>query len=117
MARADHEQVPGMADAVESRRRELGLGIQDFVDRADLTREQIYKIRKGHKVPYAQVTIEGVAVALEWPLDWYDQLARGNRPGDEPPPAAVRRAVLNRRMARIRQKLDNVTAQLDELGE
>lgn len=72
--------VPGMAEAIETRRRELRLSPGAFADAAGLTRQGVGNVRAGKRRNYAADTIYGVADALRWEPDWYDRLARGEVP-------------------------------------
>ena len=96
MADNNHE-VPGMAAAIEGRRRQLKLRVGEFVEAAGLTGPGLDPVRKGYQRRYSERTTDGVATALRWPLDWYDRLVAGEdwhdfpdtdhtAPGDSPPP-------------------------------
>ena len=76
------ETVPGMADYVERRRRQLELTPGDFAERAGLTRQGLDPVRSGIRKDYADKTRFGVARALAWPTDWYERLLDGEDPAD-----------------------------------
>lgn len=72
--------VPGMAEAIEERRRSLGMTIGDFAAEAGLTRQGLDPVRRGERRQYNDRTILGVARALRWDHDWYDRILAGQRP-------------------------------------
>lgn len=74
------EVVPGMAEAIERRRRELGLSPGDFATAAGLTRQGLDPVRKGYRRAYQDKVRLGVARALAWPLDAIDRLLAGEDP-------------------------------------
>lgn len=74
------ETVPGMAEAVEGRRRELRLRPGQFAQAAGLTPQGLDPVRKGIRRSYSEKTLDGVAQALRWPTDWYDRLQAGEDP-------------------------------------
>lgn len=76
----DGVEVPGMAERVESRRKELRLSPGDFAKRAGLTRQALADVRGGKRKQYQDVTINGVARALRWKTDWYERLLVGKSP-------------------------------------
>lgn len=71
------EQVPGMAEAVASRMLVEGIGPGDLLRLSGLSDTQCLEVRGGRRKAYAHKTLRGIAVALRWPLDWYDQLLSG----------------------------------------
>lgn len=73
-------EVPGMADAIERRRLELGMTIGDLADAAGITRQGLDPVRRGEHRSYNDRTIMGVARALRWDVDWLDRLIAGRRP-------------------------------------
>lgn len=73
-------EVPGMAEAIEARRLELGLTPGDLAESAGLTREGLRRVRAGSRRNYNDRTIFGVASALGWERDWYERLQRGEAP-------------------------------------
>lgn len=74
--------VPGMADAIEARRNELGLSVGSLADAAGLTRQGLAPLRAGLCRAYNDATIFGLAGALRWPNDWYARVRRGEPPMD-----------------------------------
>ena len=100
--------VPGMADAVEARRRALGLGPGDFAKFSGLTRQGLDDVRNGVRKRYLDKTINGVARALHWRDDWYERLAAGQEPVESAPEA---------RPAGERSPADDVTDRLDSLQD
>lgn len=81
------DRVPGMAEAIDARRLELGLTIGNFADAAGLTRQGLDPVRQGLRRQYNDRTILGVARALRWPIDWLDQLEAGRTPEPQNAPA------------------------------
>ena len=76
--------VPGMADAIRRRAEQRGLTPGLFVELSGLTEPGLRPVREGVRKQYAAKTRRGVAVALAWPLDWYDRLLAGEDPDDFP---------------------------------
>jgi hypothetical protein len=74
------ERVPGMAECVEGRRRELGLSPRQFADTAGVTTEALRPVRAGRRKQYRDSVVFGVARALRWEPDWYDRLQAGQDP-------------------------------------
>lgn len=70
-------KVPGMAEAVQKRAQALGLTPKTFAQHAHLTGPGLAHVRAGTRRKYEAKTIQGVARALRWPLDWYDRLVAG----------------------------------------
>lgn len=103
-----------MAEIVEDRRRSRGLSIDELARRADLTREQVTRVRKGDRRRYDERTIDGIAVALDWQLDWYDRLLAGEEPVEGPPPWPITQEILRRRQARLDLEMSEIQAALDE---
>jgi transcriptional regulator with XRE-family HTH domain len=77
---ASTEVVTGMGEAVEARRKELGLTITEFVRRAGLTDAGVMPVRKGYRRNYQDRVKLGVARALDWPNDALDRLMCGEDP-------------------------------------
>lgn len=104
----DAQTVPGMAEAVESRRKELGLSPSDFARAAGLTQQGLAHVRKGMRREYQTRVRTGVATALQWPHDWYDQLLAGNRPPalDDPDPE------IEERISSLETRLDRIESLL-----
>lgn len=71
------DTVPGMAEAINQRRKQLGLTPGQFATAAGLTRQGLGRVQKGVRAGYQDRTLLGVARALRWPADWYDRLLRG----------------------------------------
>jgi hypothetical protein len=91
--KASEEVVPGMAEAIEARRMELGLSPGELAARAGVTPEGLMPLRKGFRRSYRDKLKIGVARALGWTTNSIDLLLGGQEPrptwgGDEPPPAA-----------------------------
>lgn len=78
------ETVPGMAEAIRRRAEQRGLTPGLFVELSGLTEPGLRPVREGVRKQYAAKTRRGVAVALAWPLDWYDRLLAGDSPDDFP---------------------------------
>lgn len=73
-----------MSEAIERRMLELGLSPGDFAKRARLQPQGLDPVRKGRRRSYQRRTLVGVARALRWPLDWYEQLQAGEDPANFP---------------------------------
>lgn len=71
------ESVPGMKEAVEARRVSRHLSPGEFASEAGLTEQGLAPVRRGARKAYQDKVRRGVAVALAWPLDWYDRLLAG----------------------------------------
>ncbi len=80
----EEEIVPGMKDAIERRRLELGLTLGQLEDASGLTRQGLMPVRNGYRRAYQDVTKLGVAKALRWPNDAVDRLMRGEDPSSFP---------------------------------
>lgn len=78
------QTVPHMAQAVESRRKELGLSPSDFAREAGLTVQGLAHVRKGTRRDYQDRVLNGVARALHWPNDWYQRILDGSDGTDLP---------------------------------
>lgn len=74
------ESVPGMAEAIERRRLDLGLTKGELAERAEVTRQGLDPVRRGERRDYNDRTIIGVARALRWEVDWYARLCDGREP-------------------------------------
>lgn len=79
------EVVPGMADAIEKRRKDLGMSPGEFAAAAGLTAPGLAPVRKGYRRAYQDKVKLGVARALEWPVDAVDRLLAGERVEPDPP--------------------------------
>lgn len=84
------DEVEGMAEAVEARRKERGLSPSDLATVAGLTIQGLAPVRNGKRRQYQDRVRNGVARALAWPTDWYERLEAGEdwRTFPEPSPAA-----------------------------
>lgn len=80
----ESDDVPGMAEAVEARRKRRKLSPGGFASAAGLTPTGLAPVRKGTRKDYSEKTTVGVARALRWPLDWYDRLLAGEDPASFP---------------------------------
>lgn len=74
------EEVPGMAERVERRRRELGLTPTGFARAAGLSLQGLAPLRKGYRRAYHDKLKLGVARALHWEDDAVDRLLDGEEP-------------------------------------
>lgn len=72
-----------MAEAIEKRRKQLGLSPGDFAELTGLTRQGLIPVRAGHRREYQEKTLQGVAAALRWRWDWYERLEKGQQPVEE----------------------------------
>lgn len=96
-------EVPGMAERVENRRKELRLSPGDFAGRAGLTRQALADVRGGKRKQYQDVTINGVARALRWKTDWYERILAGKAP------------VVDRDAPSSEDRVDRLEIRVDEL--
>lgn len=80
MTTIDRDLVPGMAEAIEARRRERGLAPGEFATAAGVSSQALKPLRRGEARDYQDKVTLGVARALLWPLDWYDRLRAGDDP-------------------------------------
>ena len=71
--------IPGMAEAIEARRRLLNLSVGELAAIAGITPQALSGYRKGERrdSPAADRTKRGLAIALQWPGDWYERLDAG----------------------------------------
>ncbi|QXC59363.1 hypothetical protein KSP35_13215 [Aquihabitans sp. G128] len=83
------EVVPGMAEAIEQRRKELGMSPGDFTAATGLTGPGVMPVRKGYRRQYQDRVKLGVARALQWPPDAIDRLMAGEDPDPRPPGPAL----------------------------
>src|SRR5689334_1141133 len=80
MTKNEPEIVPGMAETIEARRRQLQLSPGEFSRRAGITRQGLAPVVKGHRRAYQDRVRFGVARALEWEPDAIDRLLAGEQP-------------------------------------
>ena len=105
-----------MKREVERRRRELRLTIGDLAKISGLTRQGVARVRNGEMRRYQDSTINGIAAALQWDLNWYEAFKRGDVPtqasDDETdgPEAVSRLDVLERETAALRQAVRELQA-------
>jgi predicted transcriptional regulator len=78
------EIVPGMAEAIERRRVELGLSPGDFAKAAGVTTQGLQPLRKGVRKDYQLKLKAGAARALGWTSDSIDRLLAGQDPIELP---------------------------------
>lgn len=71
------EVVPGMAEAVEARRKELGLSPVELARQAGVSMAGLGPIRKGYRRAYQERLTRPVCRALRWTDDSIDRLLRG----------------------------------------
>lgn len=114
------ETVPGMAEAIRRRAESRGLSPSRFAEAAGLTEPGLKPVRDGVRKQYALKTRRGVAVALGWPLDWYDRMVAGEDPDTfpdveharSPTSQADRLALLEREVAGLRSDLQALVQEL-----
>lgn len=107
-------EVPGMAAAVEKRRKDLRLSPGAFADAAGLTRQALAPVRAGLRRGYQDVTINGVAEALRWERDWYDRLLAGKKPLPRKAAPDVDVAAAEE-LAELRGRVTELEAKISEL--
>lgn len=78
------ETVPGMKEAIDARRAQRHLSPGEFAAAAGLTEQGLAPVRRGARRAYQDKVRRGVAVALAWPLDWYDRILAGQNPAKFP---------------------------------
>lgn len=78
------ETVPGMKEAIDARRAQRHLSPGEFATAAGLTEQGLAPVRRGDRRNYQDKVRRGVAVALAWPLDWYDRILAGENPAKFP---------------------------------
>lgn len=101
------EVVPGLGEAIEARRLELGLSPGQFAERADLTAQGLAPIRKGYRRNYQTKLKVGVARALGWPMDAVDRLLAGEDPaGFDTIPDVSTEGVSERLMRSYEERMD-----------
>ena len=83
------EVAPGMAEAIEARMAELGMGPTAVARAAGVTTQALVPVRRGYRRAYQIKLKHGVARALKWPADAIDRLLAGEDPStfDDRPPA------------------------------
>jgi hypothetical protein len=113
-----------MAEAIHHRAEQRGLSPSRFAEAAGLTEPGLKPVRDGVRKQYALKTRRGVAVALGWPLDWYDRLVAGDdwRSFPEAEHAATpasdrsRLAAVEQELTAIREALAVVVDRVEELA-
>lgn len=80
------ETVPGMAEAIESRWPSRFKTATEFQAAVDLSAPTLLSYRRGERkdAPTTKPAKRQIAVALGWPLDWYDRIVAGENPKDWP---------------------------------
>jgi hypothetical protein len=111
--------VPGMAEAVEKRRWDLGLNPSAFAEAAGLTLPGTMPVRKGVRRNYEEKTRRGIARALQWPIDWYERLLAGEDPETFPGLVPVADSIdFNSRIARmpehVRKTIEDIIDRFEE---
>jgi hypothetical protein len=105
-------EVPGMAQAVETRRRERQLTPGEFAAAAGITAQGLAPVRKGQRRAYQDRVRIGVARALAWPEDWYDRLLAG-QPVTDAPQSNGR--TIDERLTALEERWSRIEAALDRL--
>lgn len=77
MVERSTEIVPGMAEAIDARRRERRLSPSEFAAKAGVTPQGLIAVRRGYRRNYQEKLKLGVANALDWPDDVVDRLLAG----------------------------------------
>ena len=81
--------VPELADAIEGRRRQLGLSVGQLARAADLTTEGLRPLRRGEARDYQERTVLNLCRALKWTPDSIDRVLRGESPVEDGDAAPV----------------------------
>lgn len=76
----EYEVVPALRDAVEQRRKALGLGPGALAEAAGVTNEGLMPLRKGYRKQYQERLTAGVCRALGWTTDSIDRILAGDQP-------------------------------------
>lgn len=108
--------VPELADAIEGRRRQLGLSVGQLARAADLTTEGLRPLRRGEARDYQERTVLNLCRALKWTPDSIDRVLRGESPVEDGDAAPV--GNLEERLAAIEEQLTRlarVPAVLEQL--
>lgn len=112
------EVVPGMAEAVEARRKNLGLSVGQLVSATGLTRPGVDNVRNGLLRDYHEKTILGFARGLHWREDWFDRLRAGDAPVEVKPPRDTGEddalSALRREVAELRRLVERFGRPPDE---
>lgn len=72
--------VPGMAEAIEKRRLELGIRPGQLAELAHVTPQGLVPVRRGYRRQYQDKVKLGLARALQWESDAVDRLLAGQSP-------------------------------------
>lgn len=104
------EIVPGMAEAIERRRKELGLSPGDLAEESGLSRTGIADMRKGYRKLYQDGPKLRVCRALQWTPDSIDRLLNGlppivAEPSATPVPSG---RTIEQRLAAIEEQLSRL---------
>lgn len=107
------ETVPGMADAIEKRWPDRFKTVAEFAAAVGLSPPALLSYRRGERkdAVTTRPAKRQIAIALNWPLDWYDRLVAGEIPEDWPEQAWAedrRRGLLAERA-----RIDAELAELD----
>lgn len=111
MATDDPGVIPGMGEAIEARRMELGLTPGAFADALGQSTQAARNLRNGLDRGYQDSTRFALARALRWPIDAIDRLKAGHLPdegtswSDAEDPQSRRVAELEAEVAELRAAL------------
>lgn len=106
------ELVPELAEAIERRRRELGLTVGDLARITGLTRQGLAPLREGRRRAYQERLTLPVAKALGWQPDAIERLLQGLQPV-EIDPAAPEADPTD--VTQLRAELERATAAIAEM--
>lgn len=85
----EREIVPGMAEAIHARRRQLRIeDVAELVRRTGLTRQGLAPLLAGVRKGYQERTTGPVCRVLRWKPDGIDRLMRGEAPIERDPTTA-----------------------------
>lgn len=108
------DDVPGLADAIERRRRDLGLTVGDLARVTGITRQGLAPLREGKRKAYQERLTMPVCRALGWRSDAIERLMQGLAPVEldavepDPDPTSV---------MQLRAELERTTAAIAELQQ
>ena len=109
--------MPGLAEAIESRMREVGiLGPSALAQQAGVTVPGLAPLRRGERRAYQDRRKVSVCAALGWTPDSIDRLLRGDRPElTSRPPEGDEVGELRGLVARLAVDLETLQKRVDAL--
>lgn len=105
-----YEVVPALRDAVEKRRKELGLGPGALAEAAGVTNEGLMPLRRGYRKQYQERLTAGVCRALGWTTDSIDRILAGGQPQLLDQPDSDRLDQVLAELADLRTRIERLEA-------